>query len=144
MKTIILVALCATLASCGTIMRGGPFHVPVASDPPGAVVRYLGAEVGVTPCTVAMRRSASVLELELAGHHKLSCDVGKTGNPWIFGNLLLGGIPGLFVDLITGATRTVDDRPVFVRLAPSTGPAPAPWTRGGAAPAAVAGRNFPE
>jgi len=108
----------------------GPQMVPIASNPAGAVVSYRGAEVGVTPCTVALRwRRGSIVELTLAGHHRQLVDCGGGLNGWVFGNLLFGGVIGIFVDLWTGSEGEIEDAPVSVELVPLSEKAPGVWTR---------------
>jgi hypothetical protein len=82
--------------------------VHIDSDPPGALVRVDGQPRGVTPTDVALsRRQEHKVELELAGCPPY-CTTLKPGcNPWIFGNILAGGVVGLAVDASTGATTTL-------------------------------------
>lgn len=122
-------ALLLPLCSCGLVMNGGPFPTPISSDPPGAVVTLEGAEVGKTPCTVALRRKHYKLELSLEGYHKQIVDPGTKGNGWVAGNILLGGIPGIIIDMLGGGTYVIDSDPVYVKLSPNTAPAPSAWER---------------
>ena len=131
MRTITLV-ICLFLASCGSMINGGPKMVPIASDPAGATVLYQGAPVGVTPCTVAMRgMKCSQVELKLPGFHTQLAEVGQTYNGWVFGNCIFGlaGIVGIFIDLAAGNSAHADTTPVFVTLVPDSMPAPGMWKR---------------
>lgn len=121
-------AVVGALAGCATIVSPGPYVVPVNSDPPGAVVEYRGAQVGVTPCQVSMHGNSEIT-LSLQGHHPRIVDVGSGFNGWIVGNLLFGGFIGVIVDCATDNHVKVNTDPVLVSLSPATGAPLAPWVR---------------
>lgn len=112
--------LCALLASCGTIMNGGPFMVPVSSSPQGATVYYRRGAVGTTPCQVAMEPSDTELRFILDGHVMATIEVETGPNWWIVGNalFLLPGLIGLGIDLGNDAHRIVSTENVKVSLTP--------------------------
>lgn len=122
-------------AACGSIM-GQPYGmVPIDSDPPGAVVQYQGADVGVTPCTIRVHRSNCIVVLAKDGFHAQQVDVGTVGNGWVAGNLIFGGLLGILIDAASGSTVVVNDDPVSVPLVPSAATAPAAaWRRPKPAP----------
>ena len=130
MRSLAIALLCL-LASCGSIMRGGPFHVPISTTPPGATVSYDGADVGTTPCTVVMRPKVDHVEIVLAGYHKQVVEVGTSSNGWVFGNCLFGliGIIGIVVDASDGCMRVINEEPVAVQLTPDKEPDPGVWKR---------------
>lgn len=113
MRLLTLFVLLA-LASCGTILNGPPYMVPVDSYPRGAPVYYRNAAVGITPCQVAM--DGNCLELTVGGQ---VVEVDYSRN-WLgtFGNaclLIPGCLVGLAVDFSTGAWRVPDSSGVVVR-----------------------------
>lgn len=127
-------ALCllAFLASCGSIMRPGPFPVPVSSEPAGATVYYNGGQAGITPCQISMTRSGgSQVRLELDGYHPQVCEVGKSGNWWVVANGLFGfiGLVGIAVDSAGGALENINTDAITVQMVPLDQPAVALWTR---------------
>jgi hypothetical protein len=118
----------AAVTGCATVTGGtGPQKVKVVSDPPGAAVLVDGRPFGVTPTTVAVDRTVGHrIELEKDGYAPTAADL-KTGvNPWVFGNLLVGGLVGIVVDLATDSERRLYPGGVDVRLAPAAGANPAP------------------
>jgi len=123
MRYVALLAL-LLLHSCGTIMSPAMWSVPVDSDPAGATVYYQGAAVGVTPCVVPVKRRSQQLELELAGHHRQPVALRTSMNGWLFGNILLGGVVGILIDLASGGSWVVQDHPIKVPLVPDSMPAP--------------------
>lgn len=120
-------ALLMALCSCGTIMGSGPKNVPIDSEPKGATVYYEGVPVGKTPCVVPVRRRLLNLVLRLDGHHEQVVAVGTSGNGWVFGNIIFGGIPGIVIDMVAGGTSVPSTRPLLVPLASSDKPDPGPW-----------------
>lgn len=118
-----------SLASCATIVSRERFHVPIDSVPPGATVSYQDANVGVTPCTVEMRRACSQVTLKMLGYHDQVLEVGRGSNAWILGNILFGGVVGVVVDMASGATGTITEDPCWVELTPSADPRPGTWVR---------------
>src|SRR5205085_4482 len=91
---------CATIATGG----GGSQTVTVTSTPPGASVLVDGQPQGVTPATVSLsRKSEHTVELAAAGYEPARLTVTKKLNPWLIGNLLLGGLIGVVVDVATDA-----------------------------------------
>lgn len=117
------------LTSCATIMSGSERAVPIDSVPPGATVSYRGANVGTTPCTVVMRGSSSHVTLVMSGFHDQVVDVGRTFNGWFLGNIVFGGLIGMFIDLVSGASSPVQSDPCWVELTPGGDAAPGVWTR---------------
>jgi hypothetical protein len=116
------------LASCGALMQPGPFLLPVESRPAGATVVYEGREVGVTPCTVPLKRGSSRIELRRDGYLAQPVDVGRVRNPWVACNMLSFGL-GMYVDHALGAAWSPDSRPVGVVLAKGVGPTRPTWVR---------------
>ena len=136
MRIVAIALLCLLFCSCGTIMGAGPKNVPIDSEPKGATVYYQGVPMGKTPCVVPVRKMSLDLVLRLDGYHEQVAQVGKSGNGWIVGNILFGGVPGLLIDLFAGGTWVVSDHPLVVPLVTSDQPAPGPWKR----PAPPSGR----
>ena len=122
------------LTACGAVMSPGPFRIPVDSVPQGAEVRYQGAPVGRTPCTVAVSRQCRVFELRLADYHPQLVEVGTCKNWWRIGNVVTLGI-GMVVDSAAGTDCNPDTEPVTVYLHGAAGPAVGAWSRRPLAPA---------
>lgn len=139
--TRLAIALLVTLLtnSCATIMTGTNQTVDVESSPPGANVRVekLGTSgiqtiwEGTTPATLELGRKHSYLViLSKTGYEPMEVPVeGNKMNPWVWGNLLIGGLPGLLVDGFSGAILTLEPGDVSVTLlrkksTSSTGPPP--------------------
>ena len=111
-------------ASCASIVSPGPDELSVRSTPEGANVKLDGVESGKTPCTVQIgRKQEGVLVLELEGYSPITVKRDKVTNGWYFGNIFLGGVVGMLVDLGTGNAYKHSTVPVEVLLRkPEEGP----------------------
>jgi PEGA domain len=131
MRSITFVLLLA-LSSCATIMAGGPDHVPVSTNPPGATVFVDNVPVGQTPVMVSLDRQKSngVIRIEMAGFAPVTLVRGKSINGWFWASVCLTGLVGIVVDLITGDVKEFDDGPIAIGLTPAYGappPGPGPY-----------------
>lgn len=113
------------LSGCATITGGsGQQKVKVASDPPGARVVVDGRSCGVTPTTLSLDRKVNHrIQLEKSGYALAETDLRPGVNPWIFGNVIIGGLIGVVVDLATNSDRRLYPKEVEAHLAPVTEPA---------------------
>jgi len=134
-STVLVLLLCLLCTSCGTMLGGGPWMVPVSSSPAGATVFYDGSAVGRTPCQVAMHGHDLQLRLELDGHSTANVEVDTSINWWggLNGVFLIPGILiGTTVDYINGNHHRVSTEPVYVSMRAIT-----PRRRSEPAPAAA-------
>jgi len=108
----ILIATAAatvSLSGCATVVGGGrDQRVHIDSEPQGAQVRVDGQPRGVTPTNVELnRRQEHQVQLDLEGCPPYVSTLKPGCNPWVFGNLLAGGLIGLAVDASTGAVSAL-------------------------------------
>ena len=134
-KWLTMCAAAISLGGCATIVTGTSQNVTVTSSPTGAkcdVAREGGQiQTGTTPMTFSVSKSRHDLTITCMN------DVGGKGNatsksgaePWIFGNLLFGGIPGLVIDLVSGGIVKYDT-PVTVNIVSPPAPILTPGPKG--------------
>lgn len=97
----------ASLTSCATIVTGSHDDVRITSEPPGAEYETNTGQKGITPAVVTVADSDTLkVSLKKAGYLPQSAELEPKMSPWIFGNILLGGIIGVAIDLISGEYRT--------------------------------------
>ena len=129
-----------SLASCASIVDGGPRDINISSSPNGASVRILdsdGMEVasGKTPLRIPLDRGAGFFQgaryrvmLSMDGFDSKELYIKSTLNTgwYVVGNLLVGGWLGwLIVDPLTGAMWNLKPRSLTAELsakAASAGP----------------------
>jgi hypothetical protein len=121
-------AVCALLlvvSGCASIASGTSQNVTVNSMPPGAQceIRRDGAAVqsGITPMTISIDKSRRPISVSCAdGAGRQGIATGNSGlEPWFFGNLMIGGLVGMSIDLLDGAVNKYDS-PVWVSLGGAT------------------------
>jgi hypothetical protein len=103
------------LSGCASIMSGRHAEVRIESFPSNANVAirdHRGLEVASlhTPGVARLKRNRQAFlparytaTIEAPGYQPAQVPIGSTVNPWVLGNVLLGGLPGLVVDGATGA-----------------------------------------
>lgn len=122
-------------AGCASIVDGGPKSVQLDSNPEGAKVTIStldGAEVLVTntPAKVKLERGAGSFQganykiaFEKPGYFPYEAHVESQMDPWVFGNILFGGLIGMAVDGSTGDMYTLSPRELNCNLTPTAAPA---------------------
>lgn len=119
------VALTLPLTSCATIVTGSEDSVKILSNPPGAAFTTNAGASGVTPAAITIPDDLTLeVSYSLAGYRDQKALLEPRMSAWIFGNILIGGLIGLAVDLVTGQWRTHAGE-LSVTLVP-VGDAPAP------------------
>ena len=114
---------CATVATGG----GGDQTVTITSTPPGAAVAVDGKPYGSTPAKVSLsRRSEHQVELSAAGYETAHVTLRSRLNPWLLGNLVVGGPFGLILDVITDASYRLTPTELEVDLRGVAAPPPQP------------------
>lgn len=101
------------LSGCATIVSGTNQKISIASTQKGAnikIERLTGSQAipfwsGKTPAAVNFYRKHSYrITISQEGFESASFPVEYAGmNGWIWGNIIIGGLPGILVDAISGA-----------------------------------------
>lgn len=117
-----LVALSALwLTGCASLVDGNSQSVSFASNPEGATVYLNGAAIGKTPVTINAKRqgSSQSLRFNKEGFKDVEIQLISTVNPWIFGNIITGGLLGSTTDGLSGAAFKYEPGNYMVTLPPS-------------------------
>ena len=130
--TAVLVAL--SMCSCASIFSGSSSSIEVDSIPKGASFSTNSGISGVTPASVSVPNGVVVnFKFDgVEGYDTLSFASKPQISGWVIGNVLLGGLIGLVVDIINPNTRV--HRDVEVELVPISSE---PTTNGEFAPGEV-------
>jgi hypothetical protein len=114
---------CATVATGG----GGDQTVSIATTPPGAAVVIDGKPAGVSPVQVPLARADHhTVRLSAPGYEPATVAVRRKLNPWLIGNLVVGGPVGLVVDVVSDACHRLSPNQIEVTLTPAGSPPPSP------------------
>jgi hypothetical protein len=108
-----------SLASCATIISGTKQSIRVTSVPPGALVTAEpGGDRVTTPAKITLQRKGAPYRLTftLQGYQPYHVTISADRNGWLWGNLILGGIPGGIIDSSSGAMYTLSPDEVHANL----------------------------
>lgn len=129
MKTGVIGALAACcVAGCGTVTRGTTESVSITSEPADATIRTsLGHSCPQSPCTIEVSRKTKFTAFAEKEGFKpgsifVDTKVAGAGAAGVAGNLIIGGVVGIGVDVATGAALDHYPNPAQIRLAPVDSP----------------------
>jgi hypothetical protein len=120
-KTTLVLLLCSlvmlTGSGCSTIMSGSTQEIPISSTPSGAKVTADNGTSIVTPGSIVLKRkTAHTLVAEYPGYDQKQQKLEKKLNNWVWGNILIGGIIGLVIDMVSGAVNELKPKEVHFRF----------------------------
>jgi hypothetical protein len=120
LPVVLLSALTAMATGCGTIVHwGGSQDVGIASNPAGAKVIINETDRGLTPVTVELKRKQThTIVLKMDGYEDASATALPELSGWIWGNILIGGLIGLAIDLGVGGGYNVNPDIINITLTP--------------------------
>jgi hypothetical protein len=129
-------ALVGAASGCASIVSGRHAEVAINSYPPDAQVSVRDSRgrmvaTAQTPAVVSLKRGDGFLRkaqytatIEKPGYSTAHVPIDSTVNPWVLGNVIFGGIPGLVVDPYTGAMWRPTPTAINEELQPSSRPGP--------------------
>jgi hypothetical protein len=104
LRFAVLLGFTLHAAGCATIVTGGNQSVTFNSNPDGATIKLDDTAMGKTPITLSLKKKAGqTLAFEREGYEPLTTQLTTKTNPWIFGNILIGGLLGCSTDVVSGA-----------------------------------------
>lgn len=120
-KAIYLLLLCGlvmiTSSGCCSIMSGSTQEIAISSTPPGATVTADSGTSITTPGSIVLRRNIRhTLVAELPGYKQQQVQLEKKLNNWVWGNILIGGLIGLVIDMVSGAIDELHPKEVHFQF----------------------------
>jgi hypothetical protein len=112
---LLAAALVSVSSGCASLVSGRHAEVAINSNPRDAYVTVHDKQgrmvaAAATPAVVTLkrgdgffRRASYTATIEKPGYQTAQLPIDSRLNPWIFGNVLFGGLVGLAVDPYTGA-----------------------------------------
>lgn len=120
---LLSLACALALPGCATVIHGKSQTVEILSSPNGADVLVDGQPRGTTPLKTELRRGEShVVQVQKPGYLTETTLTTTKMNATPILNAVLGGVPGLAVDLATGSATDVTPGSVGVSLVPEVKP----------------------
>jgi len=123
MKNLVIAALgCVSLSACATITRGSNDAWQVNTDPIGAKVETSNGHMcPATPCAIRISRKAEFTATVTKPGYKTATvtvthKTAGAGAAGMAGNVILGGVIGLGVDAVSGASQDLTPNPANLKL----------------------------
>lgn len=117
------IIVCSFLLSqgCASIVSGSNQDVSVQSNIDQAIVVVDGQDVGRTdsesPLVVSLSRDEDhEIVISHPDHETVTRHLDSSVNPWVWGNLLFGGIIGVVVDFANGAAYDLGENTIYFKL----------------------------
>lgn len=99
---LLFISLC--VGGCATLIHGSTQEIEIASEPSEARVEVDGRPVGETPTTAVLKRGQSYLiTIYSDGHEPYTTTLRNGRSYWTALNIFNLFLPGLLIDLSTGA-----------------------------------------
>jgi hypothetical protein len=118
----LLILLCLT--SCASIVTGPSDEVLITSTPAGAEFTTNAGHQGHTPSTITISDELTLqVQMRLEGYESATAALPPRMSGWFLGNIFLGGLVGMALDLISG-NYLVHDSELNVVLIPLQLPQP--------------------
>ena len=116
-RTVLIVLMCISImlstSGCATIMSGSKQEIPVNSEPPGAKVTADDGTSIITPGKLVLeRKNSHTLVAEYADYETQQQVLKPKLNNWVWGNILIGGIIGLVIDIVSGSVNELKPKEV--------------------------------
>jgi hypothetical protein len=113
----LVAAVAVNLAACATLIHGTRQEVSISSTPSGASVSIDGASRGTTPFVAQLARNHShLVKIEMPGYAPYEATLSHRLSGWIFGNVLIGGLIGIGVDVVSGGMYTLTPQQISTAL----------------------------
>jgi hypothetical protein len=123
MRIIAVVFLGLLASGCATVTRGTTEQIQFVSEPSGAAVRTSMGHTCVAPCTLPFsRKDEFITTFSMPGYVDQQIPVGTrvagSGAVGFAGNVLIGGVIGMGVDVATGSALEHFPNPVSAIMEP--------------------------
>jgi len=121
---VAMLGLCAGLSACASVTRGTTETVRVYASPEGAqIATSIGLTCSTSPCLLEVSgKKEFTVTVTKEGYEEqtvhVSTVVAPGGVAGMAGNVLVGGVVGMGVDAVSGATLDHIPNPVLVELVP--------------------------
>jgi hypothetical protein len=116
---IIALASSVSLQACATVLNGTTQKIGITSTPTGAEVTIDHQQRIMTPAALELARDRShTLDFKKEGYQDEAFVVTSSTSGWVLGNVIVGGLIGVAIDLASGGGRKLSHDSVHVTLTP--------------------------
>ena len=108
--------------SCTTLVNSPKQTIKFSSYPSEATVTINDKFYGVTPLKASLKRNGKhFIKIELEGYQSYKVVLLKRFDNLFWGNILVGGLPGMIVDVVTGSMYQLTPNHVHAQFKSETG-----------------------
>ena len=119
-KFIILIMSSLVLIGCSTFFNTTTQEIELNSNPPNAKISVDGISFGTTPQVINIERGVNhSVKFELDGFEPYETQITRQMSNWFWFNALNGFIPGMSIDLLTGAMYSLFPDEMSAELSPA-------------------------
>lgn len=116
-----ILGLVFMLSGCATIMHGDSQYVNIDTDPKDASIQIQGQGGRFTaPARILLKRGYPMQEyqilVEKEGYKPGYAKITQKLSAWLWGDIIWGIIPGIAIDMITGAAFDLKPAEITVEL----------------------------
>lgn len=115
---VAVLTLCLLWVGCATIINGTSQDIGIASSPSGADAFINPGNVKViTPGNVTLKRKNNYsLSFKKDAYEDGSATISNSVSGWLWGNIIIGGLIGLAIDISSGGGYKLTPENVFITL----------------------------
>ncbi|MEX1012085.1 MAG: PEGA domain-containing protein [Waddliaceae bacterium] len=118
LQNILIGITLISLTSCATVVSGTRQPIGISSYPSNANVWIDSQYVGNTPLIQHLtRKHTHWIRIELEGFQPYETVLTRKFNKWVLGNILIGGVIGVAIDIGTGAVYALTPEQIQAELA---------------------------
>jgi hypothetical protein len=122
-KKIKILFVCIGLAglyTCSTLINTTTQEIELNSNPPNAKISVDGKKYETTPQVINIERGTNhTVKFELEGFEPYETQITRQMSNWFWFNALNGFIPGMSIDLLTGALYSLFPDEMSAELNPA-------------------------
>jgi hypothetical protein len=120
-KIAIVILFFSIVTSCASIISTSKQTININTNPSGANVSINGENVGISPLFYSFsRKNDYTVKIDLAGYQPYELRLTRSLNPWVFGNIIFGGLIGIVIDAATGAIYKLSPDQINTNLSPAS------------------------
>jgi uncharacterized protein YceK len=117
---ILVISGAIALSACSTVLNTTTQDVELKTTPPNAKITVDGKKFGTSPQVVNIDRGSNhVVKIELDGYETYETQLTRKISFWFWGNALNGFIPGMIIDMFTGAMHNLLPDKIEIELIPA-------------------------
>lgn len=108
------------ISACSTVLNTTTQEVELKTTPTNAKIIVDGKKFGTSPQVVNIDRGSNhAVKIELDGYETYETQLTRKISFWFWGNALNGFIPGMVIDMFTGAMYNLLPDKIEIELIPA-------------------------